>query len=265
MSSQGTGQIDGGANTGTINVPESESSSIVAILPSSGDDTVNVNTDGSGSANVAFDATQRIGALNISGGGVATLTAGGAKVLTVTSLNITGTGQLNLNNGNLIVDYTSPAPSPIGQIRSLIASGFHGGAWDGKGIMTSFGNATKFALGYAETSTVAAGGTFAGQSVDSTAVVVKFTVYGDADLDGDADGVDIGTWATHFTGELGGTGSHLWTEGDWDYDGDVDGVDAGKWSQAFTGELGGRGLSRGAATLFSRVSISGRLANGILA
>jgi hypothetical protein len=66
---------------------------------------------------------------------------------------------------------------------------------------------------------------------------------GDSDLDGDADGVDIGTWAVNFTGELGGTGSKTWAQGDWDYDGDVDGVDAGLWAQAFTGELGGGGLS----------------------
>jgi hypothetical protein len=66
---------------------------------------------------------------------------------------------------------------------------------------------------------------------------------GDADLDGDTDGVDIGTWAVNFTGELGGTGTKDWTQGDWDFDGDVDGVDAGLWAQFFTGELGGGGTS----------------------
>jgi hypothetical protein len=65
---------------------------------------------------------------------------------------------------------------------------------------------------------------------------------GDADFDGDADGVDIGTWATNFTGELGGAGDKKWSQGDWDVDGDVDGVDAGLWATAFTGELGGGGL-----------------------
>jgi hypothetical protein len=54
--------------------------------------------------------------------------------------------------------------------------------------------------------------------------------------------VDIGAWAVNFTGELGGTGTKVWTEGDWDYDGDVDGVDAGLWATAFSGELGGGGL-----------------------
>ena len=80
--------------------------------------------------------------------------------------------------------------------------------------------------------------------MDSTSVLIKFTYSGDADLDGDADGVDIGTWATNFTGELGGAAgaTRVWSQGDWDYDGDVDGVDAGLWATAFTGELGGAGL-----------------------
>jgi len=67
-------------------------------------------------------------------------------------------------------------------------------------------------------------------------------INGDADFDGDADGVDIGTWAVNFTGELGGAGNLKWSQGDWDVDGDVDGVDAGLWATAFTGELGGDGL-----------------------
>ena len=81
-------------------------------------------------------------------------------------------------------------------------------------------------------------------SVDSTSVLIKFTYAGDADLDGDADGVDIGKWAINFTGELGGgpTATRVWSQGDWDYDGDVDGVDAGLWATTFTGELGGNGL-----------------------
>ncbi|HEY7090561.1 MAG TPA: hypothetical protein VH518_20855, partial [Tepidisphaeraceae bacterium] len=147
------------------------------------------------------------------------------------TLSITG-GVFDLTNNALVVDYTGG--SPIATIRQYLH--------DGK---LSSGSATTTAgLGYGEASHIlgAGGGMFAGQSVDGTAVLVKFTYFGDADLDGDADGVDIGTWATNFTGELGGAGTKLWTEGDWDYDGDVDGVDAGRWAQAFTGELGGGGL-----------------------
>ncbi|HEY7088969.1 MAG TPA: hypothetical protein VH518_12820 [Tepidisphaeraceae bacterium] len=88
--------------------------------------------------------------------------------------------------------------------------------------------------------------TFAGVSVDSTSLLIKYTYAGDSDFDGDADGVDIGNWATGFTGELGGMdATKTWHQGDWDYDGDVDGVDAGLWAVAFTGELGGGGLRPG--------------------
>jgi hypothetical protein len=34
---------------------------------------------------------------------------------------------------------------------------------------------------------------------------VKYTYYGDADLDGDVDGNDVGAWAVNFTGSGGGT------------------------------------------------------------
>jgi hypothetical protein len=108
--------------------------------------------------------------------------------------------------------------------------------------------------------------TFMGVSVNSSDMLVRYTRYGDADLDGDADGVDIGRWATHFTGELGGTGSRTWSDGDWDYDGDVDGVDAGRWSQSFSGELGGGGLGSVQDTPFSRTPISRqRIAQDVLA
>jgi hypothetical protein len=146
-------------------------------------------------------------------------------------------------SGRAIFDYTGT--TIFSTIRSQIISGRSGGLWNGPGINSSAAASTPLtALGYGEASTVvgANGGMFSGESVDSTAVLVKWTRVGDADLDGDADGVDIGTWATNFTGELGGTGNRVWTQGDWDYDGDVDGVDAGLWAQAFTGELGGAGL-----------------------
>jgi hypothetical protein len=74
---------------------------------------------------------------------------------------------------------------------------------------------------------------------------------GDADGDGDVDGVDIGIWAANFTGELGGTGTMTWSQGDWDMDGDVDGVDAGLWSKNFTGELGRSGAGMGSAPMVS--------------
>ena len=74
---------------------------------------------------------------------------------------------------------------------------------------------------------------------------LKYTYRGDADLDGDADLVDLSHWAASFSGSLANPSipTTLWTQGDWDYDGDTDLVDLSLWSANFTGNLNGGGLS----------------------
>src|SRR5262249_13761919 len=235
----------------TIGIGNSDAAFSVAPVPvtiasSSGNDAVSVNTDASHPADVTFNGTeQHIASLTANTGGTATVAAGGNKVLITQALSLSGTATLDLTDNDMIVDYTSG--SPISTIRSLIKNAYDGGAWDQPGIKTSLGDALDpktTALGYADNATdfFAPRTVFSGVSIDSTSVLVKYTYQGDLDLDGDADGADIGTWATNFTGELGGTGTKKWTQGDWDYDGDVDGVDEGYWAVNFTGELGGGGL-----------------------
>jgi hypothetical protein len=147
------------------------------------------------------------------------------------TLSIDSGASLDLANNSMILDYAGPVGTLVSDVRQHLHN---------LRLLSSSATSTR-RLGYGD-NTVLLKPTFAGHSVDASSVLIKYTYAGDADLDGDADGVDIGTWATNFTGELGGTGSMVWTQGDWDYDGDVDGVDAGLWAQAFTGELGGGGL-----------------------
>ena len=52
---------------------------------------------------------------------------------------------------------------------------------------------------------------------------------GDADGDGDVDGVDFGKWQAGYPTASGATVGN----GDFDFDGDVDGVDFGKWQAAY--------------------------------
>ncbi|HEY7088756.1 MAG TPA: autotransporter-associated beta strand repeat-containing protein [Tepidisphaeraceae bacterium] len=146
-------------------------------------------------------------------------------------LTIATGGVLDLTNNSMVIDYNDPVGTQVTDVRDHLRNGR---------LTTSSATATT-RLGYGDNE-VLNKTSFGGVSVDTSSILIKYTYAGDADLDGDADGVDIGTWATNFTGELGGTGSMVWTQGDWDYDGDVDGVDAGLWAQAFTGELGGAGL-----------------------
>jgi hypothetical protein len=214
----------------------------------------NVTVNGTGSL---YLKRIRQNALALGGNGIVTLPTAGlgtigqqASVSRLKSLNFDQAGSLILGTfdigaSKLVVDYD--IVSPIANIRRYLFSGRNGGGWNGTGLTSASaaGDAAHHtAIGYAESSNFfgPSGGMYGDLLVDNTAVLMKLTRYGDADLDGDADGVDIGAWAVNFTGESGGTGTKVWSQGDWDYDGDVDGVDAGLWAQNFTGELGGGGL-----------------------
>jgi hypothetical protein len=84
----------------------------------------------------------------------------------------------------LIVDYAGA--SPIITMTNQIKTARGAGAWAGNGITSSLADATHYTLGIAEAFDVLGpnGGTFSGQSVDGTSVLVKYTSYGDADLNG---------------------------------------------------------------------------------
>jgi hypothetical protein len=127
------------------------------------------------------------------------------------------TGTIDVS-GTYIVDYSGS--SPISTVRNQIVSGFNAGQWDGTGInsATAAGN-SKFALGYAEASTLNVS-SFSGQSVDKTALLVRLTLAGDADLDGAVGITDFNMLAGHFGGA-----TQLWTDGDFNYDGVVNLLD----------------------------------------
>jgi hypothetical protein len=126
-----------------------------------------------------------------------------------------------------------------GDVRTLIQGSYNAGAWNGPTGLTSSTAAagTSTGIGYADNSILGLT-SFKGVNVVPADVLVKYTYYGDADLDGDVDGNDVGRWATNFTGS-GGSTTKTWVEGDWDYDGDVDGNDVGRWAVNFTGSGGG--------------------------
>ena len=130
-------------------------------------------------------------------------------------------GSWDLVDGSLVVNYADGAASPIAEIRKYLVSGYAHAQWDGAGLNTSAVNqpgAKIAALGYAEASDVlgASGGTFDGTPVDGSAVLVKYTYYGDANLDGRVTFDDYVRIDTAF--HSGRTG---WSNGDFNYDGAV--------------------------------------------
>jgi autotransporter-associated beta strand protein len=231
------------------------------------DNTGTVQTGGGGALTVG-PVTGGTGALTVAAGGGSltadyvrqgTLTVGGTatvrprasgggtsavKFLVIAGNTDAWTGKLNLNDTALIVDYTGTSALPT--ISNQIRRGYAGGLWNGNGITsTSAGSTSGAALGYAEASAVlgAAGGTFRGQPADGTAVLVRYTLFGDANLDGFVNGTDFALLAGNF-----GQSNRYWNSGDFNYDLVVNGSDfallAGNFGKTVPGGAG-VGLSAG--------------------
>ncbi len=141
----------------------------------------------------------------------------------------TNGSQVDLTNNKLIVDY-APGASPLTDLRAMIVSGYNGGSWNGSGLVSSLANTNTHGLGYGEASAVFASfpATFGGQQVDDTSVLVRFTRYGDANLDGQVNLTDFNRLASNF-----GSTSAIWTQGDFNYDGLVNLADFNRLASNF--------------------------------
>ncbi len=151
------------------------------------------------------------------------------RVIATQTLVVAGTGKLDLTNNKLIhkggagVIGTWNGSSYTGTTQ-LIQLGYHGGDFLGTvGIITTESNATGgntlTNIGIAKNSDLGYA-TFAGQSVNSTDVIVMYTYNGDANLDGLINGDDYFQIDSGFPAHLTG-----WFNGDFNYDGVINGDD----------------------------------------
>jgi hypothetical protein len=188
--------------------------------------------------------------MNVGASARASIVMSGANAATsrFESLTIAGSsgnwsGLFDIANNALLIDYTGA--SPLATIKDQIATAWHGGDWTGKGVVSSaaanvFADASaahKTGIGFGEATDVlnTLPNTFAGQPVDATSIVARYTLYGDASLDKSVDTVDFNLLASNF----GGSGKR-WTHGDFNYDGLVDTIDfnvlASNFGQAVAAE-----------------------------
>jgi hypothetical protein len=212
--------IDGNGGADTINVSGNFAARYVTVEGGAGLDTVNVNDDAVGTARVAFASTQDLAALHVFTGGSARVNSGGNKVLVTQSLAIDGSGTLDLTDEDVIVDYAGA--SPLATIQALLTAGYNAGAWNGSGAIISSSAAAAAAgntgVGFAEATDIFTvfPATFAAQAVDNTAVLLKYTLYGDANLDGQINLSDYNRLASNF-----GQNDRRWSHGDSDYNGHI--------------------------------------------
>lgn len=136
--------------------------------------------------------------------------------------SLTNTGTLDVNEF-AIIDYASGSTSPIDTIRQQILAGRDSGAWDAAGIIDSNARAdSHLAVGFADASQkfTTFPATFAQQSVDNSAILMRETYGGDADLDGAVTLLDFNLLAASF-----GNSGREWFNGDFDYNGTINLLD----------------------------------------
>ena len=201
-------------------------------------DASNLGIEVNASATAVFNATQHLSSLTINDGGVARLTAGGAKVMMLGGLgfgtNPAYTGKLNLNDNDLVIQSTAGNKAAVlAQVTGWIKSGLNAGGsyWNGSGIMstTAAGEAQQAtALGVMVNDNGVGTPlypTFSGLSgLDVNTILVKYTWNGDSNLDGQITRTD---YMMLNVGAASGGSRSGWRWGDFDYSGSINGVDYG--------------------------------------
>jgi hypothetical protein len=144
-------------------------------------------------------------ALNVNSG---TLNfANAAAVITLGTLNIVAGATVDVVNNTLILNYAG-GTDPIGVIAGYLQSGYNSGTWNGAGIDSSTAAANPgYALGYADWADPGNPANLATHQIE-----IKYTLLGDADLDGSVTGDDF----TILVGNLGKSGK-TWDTGNFLY------------------------------------------------
>ena len=225
---------------------------------------------------VSMRTSQQFAELNIASGGAAVMSSGGGKVLVLTdSIQILGTGQLDLADNAMIlrsnfVDRADDRELVAGYIKSGLNA--EGEFWTGPGITSSTAatvaqNGPLTAVGvivndFATVPGLPSGAiydVFEGESVGRDDILVKYTWFGDADLNGVVDGTDYFLIDNAFSSHAVNGG---WLNGDFDYSGVVDGTDYFLIDNAFGAQ--GAPLSAGISSVPEPAAAS-ILAVGMLA
>ncbi len=140
--------------------------------------------------------------LTVADGALAQVEPGLSSAVRVNSLTLNGSGSVDLTNGSLAINHGGqPAVTTevLNWLRDSYATGFTAGK-----LHSSLANASQ-GLGWAD---------------DGTTMTVAFAYYGDVNLDGVVDGLDLNILGSNWLSTSG-----IWSLGDLNYDGVINGLD----------------------------------------
>jgi hypothetical protein len=176
---------------------------------------------------------------------------------------------VDITNNDLVITSGS---LPV--ITSQVQSGYNGGAWNGSNGITSTNAAADTtyltAVGVllnndghgntiygTPTGTGTNLGLFDGTSPALNAVLVKYTYYGDTNLDGGVDGSDYTNIDNGYNNQMTG-----WQNGDFNYDGVVDGSDYTLIDNAFNMQAGSWGSNPSEQIAAATLQIASPISDG---
>jgi fibronectin-binding autotransporter adhesin len=228
--------VGGSTATANMNVASGASLLVNGILSSQ--TTLNSNGSSTFSANPTPGSGFRIqplAGLNVGAGGLVTLANAAAHtdrtavVVGNGGVAVSTTGILDIGSNDVISQ--GAGATGLTAINASIAQGFNSGGWNGSGgILSSTAAADSTHLtavgvilnGSTYGSAAGSLGTFDGTTPGANDVIMKYTYYGDANLDGAVDGSDYTKIDAGFNSAGTLTG---WGNGDFNYDNKIDGSD----------------------------------------
>ncbi len=134
-------------------------------------------------------------------------------------LNLVDGSTLDITNNHFLINYGSGS-DPVSTIYSYLKSGYNGGGWNGPGIISSSAqtltNGLRYGVGWADGDD----GVHDVAGLSSGQIELKYTLLGDANLDGTVNGSDFSILAANF-----GLGVTNWDQGNFLYGSSVNGSD----------------------------------------
>jgi hypothetical protein len=179
-----------------------------------------------GGSTLSFTSSQHLAGVTINSGGTLVAPSAANGVLVANSLTMNG-GKLDLGVNDLIIHATAATKASVyASTLASVKTGFAGGQWNGNGIISSNAATLPFHLTTFATqlNDNGSGGsffnTFDGETVGVNDVIVRYTWYGDADMNGVVNSADFALLMFGYNHHLTG-----WRNGDFNGDGVVSGAD----------------------------------------
>ncbi len=177
-------------------------------------------------ASIAFGNSSTANTLSVAAGGTATI-QGSGNVIEVDNLSVGGT--VDITKNELLVNYSNGG-DPMSTVYAELKSGYNNGTWNGSGIISSAAqtlhNGLHYGVGWAD------GANHIVAGLSSGLIEVKYTLLGDANLDGTVNGSDFSILAANF-----GLGVTNWDQGNFLFSNSVNGSDFRRWRRIL-----GRGI-----------------------